>query len=246
MKYSRKYTTKWHDTDANRIVSASKILMYMQETGNLQCRDFGNPLDDMRDEKGQGFILGSLQLRVFKPIYAYEDIEVFTWCKESRGYSFMRYFEIVRGGETVAAASSLWALVDINTKSLVRGDESMDKFYPIDEPMDESNLPGRVRIKRDAPLTPVGERKIMFSDIDYNIHMNNTKYPDMVFDYLPERENSYVSGISLSYVKEAAYGDTIGIYLGEADADGYREVVTKNSAGERCLECKIQLSPKNK
>ncbi len=241
MKYSRKFTTKWHDTDANRIVSASKILMYMQETGNLQCKDFGNSLDVMRDEKGQGFILGSIQLKVFKPIYAYEDIEVFTWCREARGFSFIRYFQIMRDGEVVASASSLWALVDVNTKTLVRGDESMDKFYPIDEPLDETALPKRVRIKRDAELTLVGERKIMFSDIDYNMHMNNTKYPDMVFDFLPERENKYISGISLSYVKEAHYGDTVSVHIGSVDENGYMEVVTKNSAGERCLECKVQL-----
>ena len=241
MKYSRKFTTKWHDTDANRIVTTSKILMYMQETGNLQCKDFGNPLDEMRDEKGQGFILGSISLKVFKPIYAYEDIEVFTWCKETRGFSFLRYFEIVRDGEVVASASSTWALVDINNKTLVRGDESMDKFYPIDAPMDESILLKKVRIKRDAPLTQIGERRIMFSDIDYNMHMNNTKYPDMVFDFLPERESSYISEIALSYAKEAAYGDTLGVYLGEVDADGYIEVVTKNSADERCLECRVKL-----
>ena len=241
MRYSRKFTTKWHDTDANRIVSASKILMYMQETGNLQCRDFGNSLDDMRDNLGQGFILGSISIKIHKPIHAYEDIEVFTWCKESRGFSFVRYFQIVRGGEIVASASSLWALVDINTKSLVRGDESMDKFYPVDTPMDESILPKKARIRRDAVLTLAGERKIMFSDIDYNMHMNNTKYPDMVFDFLPDREGKYISGIALSYVKEASFGDTVSVYLGEIDADGYREVVTKNSNDERCLECRVKV-----
>ena len=241
MKYSKKFTTKWHDTDANRIVTASKIIMYMQETGNLQCKEYGNPLDEMRDELGQGFILGSISLKIFKPLHAYEDIEVFTWCREARGFSFIRYFEIHRDGEVVAKASSLWALVDINTKSLVRGVAEMDKFYPIDEPMDESDLPKRARIKRDAALIKVGERRIVFSDLDYNMHMNNTKYPDMVFDFLPEREGSYISEIALSYAKEAAYGDTLGVYFGELDADGYREVVTKNSNDERCLECRVKL-----
>ena len=241
MKYSRKFTTKWHDTDANRIVTTSKILMYMQETGNLQCKEYGNPLDEMRDEKGQGFILGSISLKIFKPIYAYEDIEVVTWCRAARGFSFLRYFEIIRGGERVAAASPTWALVDINNKTLVRGDESMDKFYPIDEPMDESALPKKARIKKDAPTIKVGERKIMFSDIDYNMHMNNTKYPDMVFDFLPDREGKYISEIALSYVKEAAYGDTVSVHLGKTDENGYLEVITKNSSGERCLECKVKL-----
>ncbi len=241
MKYSRKFTTKWHDTDANRIVSASKLLMYMQETGNLQCREFGNPLDDMRDKNGQGFILGSIQMKVFAPLYAYEDIEVYTWCLPTRGYSFVRYFEIKREDMLIAAASSTWALVDINKKALVRGDESMDKFYPIDEPMNESILPKKVRIKKDTLLPLAGERKIAFSDIDYNMHMNNTKYPDMVLDFLPERESAYISEIALSYVKEAHYNDTVLVRVGELDEAGFREVVTENFNGERCLECRVKL-----
>lgn len=241
MKFTKEFYTMWHDTDANRILTPTRILAYMQETANLQCKEYDFFLDKQRDENGVGFILGSISVSINKPIYAYEKIQVNTWCKPARGYSFARYFEIIRDGESVAKASSIWALVDIHTRSLVKGDESFDKFFPIDEPISAQELPPRVRIKRDSPFYKVGERRICYSDIDYNMHMNNTKYPDMICDFLGDMQKKRVSGFSLSYLKEAALGDNISVYVGNTDDNGYIEVITKNNSEDHCLECKIKI-----
>ena len=56
MSFSHTYTTRWHDTDANRCVRPSKIVEYMQETANRQCECSGLPLEWLRDEKGLAFI----------------------------------------------------------------------------------------------------------------------------------------------------------------------------------------------
>mgnify|MGYP003307073997 CR=1 FL=1 len=45
MKFAKHYITKWHDTDANREVHPSGVLMFMQETGNRQFEAAGRPLD---------------------------------------------------------------------------------------------------------------------------------------------------------------------------------------------------------
>ena len=44
MKYTAEYTTKWHDTDANRIVRPSQLLVYMQETSNMNLKSCGMDL----------------------------------------------------------------------------------------------------------------------------------------------------------------------------------------------------------
>ena len=231
----------WHDTDANRVLTPTRVLAYMQETANLQCKEYGFFLDEQRDKNGVGFILGSISVSIDKPIYAYENITVNTWCKPSRGYSFARYFEIIRDGEIIARASSIWALVNIHTKALVKGDESLDKFFPIDEPIPMQELPPRVRIKKYSQLYKVGERRIGYSDIDYNMHMNNTKYPDMICDFLGDMKGKRASAFSLSYLKEAAFGDNISVYVGNIDEDGYMDVITKNNSEDHCLECKIKI-----
>ena len=200
-----------------------------------------------RDEKGLAFILGALSMNIYKPLHSYEEIEVNTWCKEAKGYIFMRYFEIIRGGEKVAEASSTWVLIDLNTKSMVRAGayDFLDGCFYYDEPVDPEALLPKARIAKDAPLFEAGKRKIRYSDIDYNMHMNNTHYPDMLCDYLEEmtqNEPYYVSQMSLSYLKESPLGATLTITRGNMREDGRIEIRTLNEAGETCLEAVVGLA----
>lgn len=247
MKFTYKIKTNWHDTDANRCVRPSKIVEYMQETANRQCESSGLPLEKMRDEKGLAFILGAISVNIYKPLHAYEEIDVNTWCKEAKSYIFNRYFEIIRNGELIAEASSTWVLIDLNTKNMVRA-SSYDffdgKFY-YDEPVDPSLLLPKARIDKDAALREVGKRKISYSDIDYNMHMNNTHYPDMICDFLDEMtdENKAftVSKMSLSYIKESHLGAILTVTRGEMNENGEICVRTLNENGETCLEAVVAL-----
>ena len=248
MKFTYKIKTNWHDTDASRIVRPSKIVEYMQETANRQCESSSLPLDRLRDEKGLAFILGSISINIYKPLHAFEDIEVKTWCKESKSYIFNRYFEIARDGEVVAEASSVWVLIDIKSKNMVRAsahEELWREFY-YDEPIEPSVLLPKARISSESELFEVGKRKIVYSDIDYNLHMNNTRYPDMACDHLCEmtdREKAYrISAMSLSYIKESPLGATLTVTRGEMRTDGCIDVRTRNEAGEICLEAVVKLT----
>ena len=243
MKYTRDLTVQWYDTDASRIVRPSIMMVYMMETASMQCEKYGFGLDKLRDEKALGFVLGSIQANFKKPLYAYDQITVRTWCRESRGYSFMRYFEIVRDGEIVAEASSTWALLDINARTMIRGDESYDGFFPIDEPLDAKSLPRRARASK-AKLERVGTRRIVYSDIDYNMHMNNTRYPDMICDFLPDMAGKRLSKMSLNYVREAPLGAELTVMRHSpdtADATGEFEVRTLDAKGNTCLEAIVEV-----
>ena len=247
MKFSNKIKISWHDTDAYRCVRPSKIVEYMQETANLQCVDSGLPLDDLRDEKGLAFILGAMSISIYKPLHAYEEVEVRTWCRETKSYIFNRYFDIVRDGEVIAEATSTWVLIDLDKKSMVRADNYDffgGKFY-YDEPVAADSVPKKVRIGKDAELNFVGERKIAYSDVDYNMHMNNTHYPDMVCDFLSEladeKKPCRVKNLSLSYIKESHLGATLKVSRSEMDGDGNIFIRTQNEEGETCLEAMICL-----
>lgn len=208
MKYSENYTTRWHDTDSCHFLRPTAILMYMQETANHQCRDYNMDLNELYRNEGLGFLLSRIQIKIHKPLFAYENITVNTWCTESKSYAFMRYFDIWRGGEKVAEAMSTWALFDSNANILVRG-TNFQREFPYDEAPDVRAFPPRAHIPTSVALEECGARKISYCDIDFNGHMNNTKYPDMVCDHLPDMTGKWVSEISISYLKEASYGDVL-------------------------------------
>ncbi len=236
MKYSEFYQTRWHDTDASRLLRPSQILVYMQETSNRHVfAHSGMSLDALRDEKHLAFILSKLRLTFYRRPSAFENIEVQTWTCPARGFSSERSFRILRGDEVIAEASTVWALVDTEDHSLHRIEDAGYRFE--DEPPVSMELPARIRIPSQLSLQPLGQRKIVYSDLDYNMHMNNTRYPDMLCDFLPLEEADKIRGMSLSYLHEAAYGNTLTV-LGAKYEDSYY-LRTVNEEGTVCLEAQI-------
>ena len=236
MKHIEHYNVRWHDTDANRNVHPSGVLMFMQETANRQFETAGRPLDGIRDEEGVGFILSRIAIDMPRPIHAYEDISVETFTCESRGYTFPRGFEIKRSGEPLARAASQWALVRVADRALVKASDFPMDFG--DEPEIVTDMPLRFRIPSNLSFEQVGTRRIAFSDIDYNMHMNNTRYPDMLCDFLPNPTHTRVVGVSLAYRKEAAYGDTLTVERA-ADENGVFYIRTRLGQ-ETCLEAMVK------
>ena len=240
MKYIKHYTVKWHDTDANRRVTPSHLLMYMEETSNHHLIAAGMSLDTLRDQHGLGFLLSRIAFRIYRPLFANDEIDVETWVCESRGLSFVRCFRVLRQGETVAEAYSVWALLDLHEKKLLPV-----SAFPYDI---EPELPlgkevsARVRLPALDSMEAVGERKIVYSDIDYNGHMNNTRYPNMLCDFTPAIERMEVVGVTLSFLHEAAYGHTLRVYRMAREDGGYF-FRTVDQAGTVCLEASLITQP---
>ncbi len=239
MKYTENIRVKWHDTDANRHATPSHVLAYMQEAANHHLLAFGKSLDDLRDERGLAFLLSRIHLRFYQPLFAGDEIEVSTWVCESRGLSFVRCFSITRGGETVAEASSVWALLDLNEKKLLPVSAFPYEIEP--DPALGGEFAARVRFPALSLMEKVGERPIVYSDIDYNGHMNNTHYPNMLCDFTPHICEKRVACMTLSFVREAAFGRVLDVYrcaLGDNNGYAFR---TLDEDGNTCLEAELRF-----
>lgn len=235
MKYTENFKIKWHDTDATRRVRPSEVLVYMQETANLQVDNCsGRSLDALRDTEGLAFILSKIKLVFHAPLHAYDEISVSTWTCESRGYSFNRCFDIYRGGELIAEGISFWALLDINSKRLVRCD-SFSLGIESEPPLDIA-VPRRIK-QPDCDTRVLGTRDIRYSDIDYNMHMNNTRYPNMLCDFMPIDKVGEIKEMTLEFLHESALGDTLTFHGCESDNRYYFKTV--NSGGDTCLVAEV-------
>ena len=240
MKHIENYTVRWHDTDAMRELRPTALLALMQETSNLQFVASGRSLDAIRDSEGTGFVVSRLAFDVLRPVGAFENVRVETFTCKGRGYTFPRGFEVFCGEELVARCHSLWALVNVADRSLVKCADFPLTFG--DEPELATATPLRFRVPSDLAFEAVGERRITFADLDYNMHMNNTKYPDMVCDFLPDPANLRVVGMSLAYHREAAYGDTLTVERAAAGEGVYYFRTKKDDIV--CLEAMVKTEPR--
>lgn len=236
MKWSEKYRINTHDCDPTGFVRASLILRYMQETANMQMKHLGPSNEELR-EQGKAFLLSRINMSLYHPLFAGDEIEAFSWGCESRGVSFNRCYQIRRGGEVIAEAASVWGLVGIEDHKLYKIEDI--KFgFDVDEPL-ELDSPRRVHIPRELNLSLVGERTIVYSDLDGNNHMNNTNYPDMLCDFIPVMVGRRVISLGISFAHEARLGDILKVYMAESDGEYYFRTI--RSDGQVNVEAIMML-----
>ena len=84
--------------------------------------------------------------------------------------------------------------------------------YEEDEPIN-LDLPSRFRLPANLDYKKVGEKSIFYSDVDMNLHMNNTNYPDMLVNYIPDMIKKEVTSVNLRFMTEARLGEKLSIYL---------------------------------
>lgn len=237
MIYSIKRTVSPHDLDYNNVASASAVLRFMQEAAYCHMYFYPPTLDDLRAEN-KAFVVSRLSMSIYAPLYACEEITVQTWACESKGASFPRCARILRGDEVVAELSSVWALIDLDKKTILRAD-AYQASYTCEEPI-ELDLPSRVRVPRDTELTLAGEYTVSYNDVDINKHINNTHYPDIICCFLPKLDGRRVIKFAISYLREAPLGEQIKVYTSR-ESDGEIWVRTVNHDGSTNVEVQVVL-----
>ena len=155
----------------------------------------------------RAFILSKIKLEFNETIRAYDNLEAVTYPCDSRGYSFLRCYSLEKDGRTVGRAVSIWALVDTETHSLVRVNNfelGLSTYEPHSLSLSRFSLPTELR--------EVGKYEVRYQDVDQNMHMNNTAYPNMYSNYLP-LSNKRIQSISINYLNEAKMGTTLTVLM---------------------------------
>ena len=215
MAFELKMTVGAHDIDTNCMATPTSIVKYMMEAVDRNMLTCSPTSQDLM-ARGLSFVVSRSSIEVLRPLMEYEEITVSTWATPSKSVSFPRSYLVKVGDEIVAKGLSVWALLDINNGKLVRGSEFSVESYGTGEEI-ELSIPTRFQLNDDG-LTLCGQKKILYSDIDRNFHMNNTKYFDMLFDYIPDREKISMSSCVMNYVSEAPLGSLLNIYISEPEA----------------------------
>ena len=214
--YGYKSSINVYNVDMNRKARPAGLLREMQECGSRQMADQKPSYDELLD-KGQALMLSRLDMIIPQEVLLDEEIEVFTWPCPSARATFLRNYLVRKKGETAAMISSQWTLVNSETRKIMKVDEVDFSNYTMDEYVDV--MPGsKFKISREdgetiAASEPVGIKNVKLSDVDYNGHMNNTNYVDMLCDYIPELEagTHRVPVMRIHFSTEAPLGETIEI-----------------------------------
>ncbi len=239
MKWFETFKINSHDVDSSGVLRPSALLKYMQETADLQCLHDGPSNDELR-ARGYGFVVSRMSVSIYESLGKRDEVSVASWPCESKGYTFVRCYEVRMGDTLIAEAYSTWALLNLETHRPCRVTEIQEGYLTGEfEPAVELDMPARIKIPDEPGMALCGEYTVSYRDIDVNRHMNNTVYADLLCGFLP-MEGKKVISLLISYQNEAPIDETLKVYT-STTGDGTYFLRTVRGDGKTNVEAEIML-----
>jgi medium-chain acyl-[acyl-carrier-protein] hydrolase len=209
------------DTDYRSKGKLSFILDIMQCAADSAVGKLGISVEEILNA-GMGWMMITLDLE-FKRIPRPNDLlTVHTWSKGKKGALWQRDYRIFDGDNIeIASARSIWALVDIEKRKILR-----PNALPIEvehyKGDSVGDFPVKVAIPPHIMLEEAYRYQVRYSGLDNNRHLNNARYGDLCCDVLTlsEWENTDLKRFRITYLQEAKFGDEMIILRSAVTDDG--------------------------
>ena len=230
-KWEAKVNT--YDADKQKRMTLSAILRYQQEAGELQLAEVGGTYETLYKD-GIIFIITTLGVKINRYPKLNEKITIRTWHMGNKGIRFTRCYEILsKDGEILTEGKSVFVIIDPVTHKIQKP-KSFEKYSL--EPNREDITLVEEKFKMPEDMELYGKKSMIYSDIDYNGHLNNTKYADIINDYMPITEDDYdrdlpdIKEFHIKYIHEAKMNQKMDIYIKkETDKIYYKGITDKES-----------------
>ena len=233
-----KYALRYYEKDMNLNLKPVSILNFMQDVAAMHAEKYGFGESAVYPKNLAWFVL-KYKIVLLKNINDLTDIEVET---ESRGVSKLfayRDFKFYSNGELFLKASSTWALVDFETKKMVKTQDALEilpQFEKREDDLEYDKIPPVV----DPVATK--EFEIRFDDIDINQHVNNANYlvwalETLDFDFKCRYK---LKSIDMYFKKDISYGEKV---LSEVSIDAENHTTIHSLKNAQTLEelCAIKI-----
>lgn len=206
----KSYRIASYDVTPDGLVRVSALQKYMQQLGREDCNGYGATYENMRRDN-MVFVLTKLGLELYTDIHSEDVITMRTFNNRIEGAQFNREYEIYKDGRLAAAATTYWVLLDFEQRTIVR--PKLFKYPLVSYNIKDKGveIPKKI-FQGDGNIIPAGVRKVVFSDLDENNHLNNCVYSDIALDYAPFDLNQFaIRKVLLNFVHEARFGDELNI-----------------------------------
>jgi len=168
---------------------------------------------DVMESTGQVWIISRMSVLVERRPKYLETVNVRSWpCGWEKLFAIRDYDIRDKDNNAAVSARSAWIIVDMQKRRPLRPQSVMDNL-PLNEglfAMSPETQPITALAERDN-LKIMAERKALYSDLDYNGHVNNARYIQWIEDTLDPQilEKAEKIRLDINYVNEILEGEII-------------------------------------
>lgn len=240
MFYEETYLVGPRDADPQGLCRPSSLLEYLQDAATKAALALGVSREAMLARYNAFWMMARMWVRLDTPLFAAERLTVKTWHRGDKGASMYRDFDLLRNGEKIGEAVSVWVLADADTHALFRLSKAPEFAGTSGGELCKARMLSKLKVP--GPLSAAEERTLHYSDCDINGHVNNVRYADFACDVLSMEtlgKGRFLSELQISYLAQCRAGETIR--LSTLVQDGRFYVEGRGAEGKPRFDASLTL-----
>ena len=234
--YQKSFIISNNDVDNKFELKVPAIFRCFQDIALLATEEVG--VDSISlSKKNIDWVITRMAVEIKRLPKCDEEIIVHTYPGKDMAMLYPRFFFITdKKNNIIIRASSIWALIDNSTRKVIVDRDVIAKL-PMEKMDEELPLPEKIAIPSDSRF--IEKRTIHYSDLDFNSHMNNVRYVELLMDthdsgFYKENRASF---ITLNYMKEIKEKEAVDVFTNAS----IPETISVNTNNELAFLGKISF-----
>ncbi len=233
-----RYRIDPRDVDATLRVRIYTMCDYIFGAANDDADMLGFGVRDL-NASNSSWVLSRMAVEMERLPSRHEEIEVYTWVSDYGRLMSTRNMVVTDSeGRETGAAVTQWAMIDLSTRRPLDLSALSNKRTSLVDREPPIALPRKI-----GPFECSVERphRVVYSDIDFNGHVNSMKYLEWMVDTMPAELLEKAAGMRLdiNYIHEAKLGQSLTVCY--AETDGLHQFDIRNEEGLSICKAAIQL-----
>lgn len=229
--FTQTYDIKDNMVDCQGYLKPSQILFIAQDMGGRHCKELTLSYDDMA-ARGLFWAVSRHRVQITRLPMSGETIRVETWAMPATAAAYPRSVVAYdEKGKECFRSITLWVIMTLDTRKMLSPSKSGIQVAGITRGLELSSPKGLV----PRNMVNSSPRRVCYTDIDRNGHMNNARYMEWVDDLFPSafhREHR-LKELLVCYLAESREGQTLDMHYGTEEdgcvrVDAYRKEGTED------------------
>ncbi|PKP43212.1 MAG: hypothetical protein CVT93_01120 [Bacteroidetes bacterium HGW-Bacteroidetes-10] len=211
--FQESFCVKSYETDMNALLKPCSFMHHLQEMANLHAASLGFGYDNLI-EKGILWVLSRVHVKFYRMPAWREEVIMETWHKGSEKLFGLRDYKMDDlFGNRLAEITSSWLIIGTASRRLQRIEQHLGNDHPSVNKVDIISEPAPKLISPEN-MTLTARRRVEYSDMDLNLHTNNTRYLEWAIDSVDQEliKEIFISEIIINFNSESRMGEEIDIY----------------------------------
>lgn len=232
--YQTTYRMRTNDFDCFDKLTPTSILDSFQDIAGTHAYLLGMGFEETL-RKGYYWVVVREKITIIKTAKPGSTVKVSTWPEAKGRLEFVRNYRMEsEEGELLAYGSSVWVLISAETRKLSRG-EDMNYEGEIHQ---EKNYDKLNKLPKYEGLSEEYTHIVTFTDVDHNLHMNNSKYADVILDACNFPKEVKIKELQIDFVSEARWQDKL-VYKYKKENDCY--YIEAYNAEKVCIRAEMRV-----